>query len=101
MKLEAIIKELEKLCHPFSDEELNIYIAKDQSLNDRLLRVVKCCVKSIPLPDSTIAELTGISRSSLGHLNRDSGCPTSSSELIKTMFKLGYDVEIKFTRNES
>ena len=98
MKLEAIIKELEKLNNPITDGDLTANIKRYEDFNNRMTAMAKKAIRAIPLPAVKIHQMTGISQYHLCMLNNDRGTEIPPTTIINIMFKLGYDVEIKLTK---
>ncbi len=102
MKLSTIIKELQMLDNPMpTNDELSACTNKFDKFKEELTGMASRAIKSIPLTQSKIGDLTGISQVSISLLkNPQKSRTVSLSIIIKVMMKLGYNVEIKFTRIE-
>ena len=102
MKLSAIIKELQRLDSTPANL-LETTIEKESNFNRKLLELAGKAINSMPkhFTQTKISKMTGLAQSTISCIkNERRGRRVSSNKAIEIMFKLGYSVEIKFTRIE-
>jgi len=102
MKLSAIIKELQKIDKPKPTKaELTAQTSNLKAFNEKLLEVVRSAIAATPGTKRDMAKLIGTASSNISLITKPiDGRKVSATLIIKIMLKLGYDVEIKFTRIE-
>lgn len=98
MKIEAIIKALENLNNPITEDDLTANVKRYEDFSNRMTAMAKKTIRAIPLSALKIHQMTGISQYHLSMLNNDYGAQIPPTTLINIMFKLGYEVEIKLTK---